>query len=88
MDFYDIETVHAMTNVSMKDIYEVTYDISVHIITFDLGWNAKVKSRPQNINNASYDGKFYEIHIKYVIYGYSAYLIALNLRWNWNGKSR
>ena len=37
------ETVHDMTNVSMKDIYEVIYDISVCIMTFDLRCHSKVK---------------------------------------------
>ena len=31
------ETVHAVTNVAMKDIYKVIYDLSVYILTFDLG---------------------------------------------------
>ena len=40
MDLCDIwtnisETVHAVTNVSMKDIYEVIYDLSVYILTLD-----------------------------------------------------
>ena len=45
MDLCDIwanisETVHSMTNVSMKHIYEVIY-ISVYLI--DFGWRLKVK---------------------------------------------
>ena len=78
MDICDIwinisETVHAMTNGSMKDIYEVTYDLSVYLMTCDIGCHLKVKSRPHDfknlylINNASFD----EIHIYYVIYVYS-----------------
>ena len=48
MDLCDIwtnipETVHAMTNVSMKDIHEVIYDLSVNIMNSDLGWHLKVK---------------------------------------------
>ena len=44
MDLCDIwtnisETVYA----SMKDIYEVIYDISVYIMTFDIGLLLKVK---------------------------------------------
>ena len=40
MDLCDIwmnisETVHDMTNVSMKDIYKVIYDHTVYLITFD-----------------------------------------------------
>ena len=50
MDLCDIltnisETVHAMTNVSMKYIYEVIYDFSLYIMTFDIGWRLKVKWR-------------------------------------------
>ena len=42
MDLCDIwinisETVHVMTNVSMKDICEAIYDISVYIMTLDFG---------------------------------------------------
>ena len=42
MDLCDIwtnisETVHSMTNVSIKDIYEIIYDLSACIITFDIG---------------------------------------------------
>ena len=42
MDLCDIwtnilEMVHAITNVSMKDIYKVICDISVYHITFELG---------------------------------------------------
>ena len=38
----NLETVHAITNVSMKDIYKVIYDLSVYIMTFDLGLPLKV----------------------------------------------
>ena len=31
------ETVHAVTNVCMKYIYKVIYDLSVDLVTFDLG---------------------------------------------------
>ena len=42
MDLCDIQTnisemVHAMINIYMKYIYEVIYDLSVYIMTFDLG---------------------------------------------------
>ena len=36
-----------MTNVSMKHIYKVIYDLSVDLVTFDLGLHLKVKSRSQ-----------------------------------------
>ena len=69
MDLCDIwtsisETVNAMSNVYMKDIYEVIYDLSVYLMTFDLGCHLKVKSRSQNIrslhpiNNSFYDQSF------------------------------
>ena len=41
------ETVHAVTNVCIKYIYEVIYDLSVDLVTFDLGLPLKVKSRSQ-----------------------------------------
>ena len=53
-----------MSNVSMKDIYEVIYDLSVYLMKFDIGCHLKVKSRSHNfksfylINNASYDQGF------------------------------
>ena len=47
-----------MSNVSMKDIYEVIYDISVYLMTFDIGCHLKVKSRLYLINNALYDQGF------------------------------
>ena len=53
-----------MSNVSMKDIYKVIYDISVYLMTFDIGCHLKVKSRSQNfkslylINNEFYDQGF------------------------------
>ena len=39
MDLCDIwtnisETVHSVTNVSMKEIYKVIYDLSVYLMTF------------------------------------------------------
>ena len=57
-----------MSNVSMKDIYEVIYDLSVYLMTFDIGCHLMVKSRSQNfksfylINNAFYDQGF----LKYI----------------------
>ena len=39
--------VHAVTNVCMKNIYKVIYDISVDLVTFDLGFHLKVKSRSE-----------------------------------------
>ena len=40
-----LETVHAVTNVCMKHIYKVIYDLSVDLVTFDIGLPLKVKSR-------------------------------------------
>ena len=53
--------MHAVTNVCIKHIYKVIYDLSVDLVTFDLGLTLKVKSRSQTfqgvclINGASYD---------------------------------
>ena len=41
------ETVHAVTNVCMKYICKVIYDLSVDLVSFDLGLPLKVKSRSQ-----------------------------------------
>ena len=38
------ETVHAVTNVCMKHICKVIYDLSVYLVTFDLGLPLNVKS--------------------------------------------
>ena len=46
------ETVHDVTNVCMKYIYEVIYDLSVDLVTFDLGLPLKVKSRSQIFQGA------------------------------------
>ena len=59
----------AVTNVCMKHIYKVIYDLSVDLVIFDLGLHLKVKSMLQIfkelflINGASYDQSLYEIHI-------------------------
>ena len=42
----------AVINVCMKYIYEVIYDLSVAIVTFDLGLPIKVKSRSQTFQGA------------------------------------
>ena len=61
--------MHAVTNVCIKHIYKVIYDLSVDLVTFDLGLTLKVKSRSQTfqgvcfINGASYDQSLCEIHI-------------------------
>ena len=39
--------VHAVINVCMKHIYKIIYDLSVGLVTFDLGLHLKVKSRSQ-----------------------------------------
>ena len=41
------ETVHSVTNVCMKHIYKVIYDLSVYLVTFDLGLPLTVKSMSQ-----------------------------------------
>ena len=61
--------MHAVTNVCIKHIYNVIYDISVDLVTFDLGLTLKVISSSQTfqgvclINGASYDQSLCEIHI-------------------------
>ena len=61
LDQYLIKKVHAVTNVCIKHIYKVIYDLSVDLVTFDLGLNLMVKSRSHTfqgvclINGASYD---------------------------------
>ena len=39
--------VHDVTNVCVKHIYKVIYDLSVDLVIFDLGLPLKVKSRLQ-----------------------------------------
>ena len=84
------ETVHAVTNVCMKDIYKVIYDLSVYLVIFDNLHRSNQGHRPFKglcpINGASYHQSLYEIHS--VIYGLSAYLRTFHLWWNWKGKSR
>ena len=63
------ETVHAVTNIGMKHIYKVIYDISVYLVSFDLGLPLKVKSRSQTfkrlclINGTFIWSKFVTSHI-------------------------
>ena len=50
MDIYlgqYLRNMHAVTNICMKHIYKVLYDLSVDLVTFDLGFPLKVKSRSQ-----------------------------------------
>ena len=69
--------MHDVTNVCMKHMYKVIYDISVDLMIFDLGLPLKVKSRLQTfeelclINGASYDQSLYEIHIASHIWPFS-----------------
>ena len=69
--------MHAVTNVCIKHIYEVIYDLSVDLVTFDLGLPLKVKSRSQTfqgvclMNGASYDENLCEIHIVSRIWPFS-----------------
>ena len=54
-----------MTNVCMNHIYKVIYDLSVDLVTFDLGIPLNQGHRPVKglclINGASYDQSMYEI---------------------------
>ena len=69
--------MHAVTNVCMKHIHKVIYDLSVDLVIFDLGLPLKVKSRLHTfkelcrINGASYDQSMYEIHIASHIWPFS-----------------
>ena len=69
--------MHAVTNICMKHINKVIYDLSVDLVIFDLGLPSKVKSRLQTfnefclINCASYDQSLYEIHIAIHIWTFS-----------------
>ena len=69
--------MHAVTNICMKHIYKVIYDLSVDFVVFDLGLPVKVKSRLQTfkefcfINCASYDQSLYKIHIASHIWPFS-----------------
>ena len=44
--------MHAVTNVCMKYIYEIIYDLSFDIVTFYLGLPLKVKSRSSTFQGA------------------------------------
>ena len=69
--------MHAVTNDCIRHIYEVIYDLSVDLVTFDIGLTLKVKSRSQTfqgvclINCASYDESLCEIHIVSRIWPFS-----------------
>ena len=69
--------MHDVTNVCIKHIYKVIYDLSVDLVTFDLGLTLKVKSRSQTfqgvclINGASFDQSLCEIHIVSHIWPFS-----------------
>ena len=58
-----------MTNIYMKHIYKIIYDLSVYLVTFDLGLPLRSNQgrRPFKglclINGASYDQNLYDIHI-------------------------
>ena len=75
------ETVHVLTNVCMKHFYKVICNISIYLVTFDLGLPLNVKSRSHTfkglclINGASYDQMFYEIHIVSHMWSFSLPLI-------------
>ena len=64
--------MHAVNNVCMNYRYKVIYDISVDIVTFDLGLSNQGQ-RPFKgfVNGASYDQSLHEIHIVSHIYGLS-----------------
>ena len=69
--------VHTVTNVCMKHIYNVIYDLSVDLVIFDLGLPLKVKSRSQTFQRVLSHkwclirSKFYEIHIAIHIWLFS-----------------
>ena len=71
--------------------YAKSYDLSICIVTFDLGLPLNVKSRSQ-IFQGVVSHKWCIIWSKFVwntvIYGLSVYLITFDLWWNWKGKSR
>ena len=77
--------MHAVTNVCMKHIYKVIYDLSVDLVIFDLGLHLKVKSRLHTfnelclINGASYDQSLYESHIWPFSLPYNMYYIKFDL---------
>ena len=78
------ETVHATTNVSIEGIYEVIHRYMIFqstslSLTSTYKGEIKVTELLYLINNATYDQSPYEIHIWYVIYGYSVYLITFDL---------
>ena len=54
-----------VTNVCMKFIYKVIYDLSVDLVIFDLGSYLKVKSRPQTFQGVVFH-KWYIIWLKFV----------------------
>ena len=47
-----LKNVHAVTNVCIKDIYNVIYDLSIDLVTFDLGLPSNVKSRSHTFQGA------------------------------------
>ena len=67
--------MHAVTNVCMKHIYKVIYDLSVDIVTFDLGLQRSNQGhRPLRgflIDGTSYDPSLYEIHLVSHIWPFS-----------------
>ena len=77
--------MHAVTNVCLKHIYKVIYDLSIYLVTFDLENNllwSNQGHRPFKglflINGASYDQSLYEIHIISHIW-LSVYLTTFDL---------
>ena len=60
--------MHAVTNVCMKHMYKVPYDLSVDFVIFDLGLHLEVKSRSHIFQGGVSHkwciilSKFYEIH--------------------------
>ena len=70
--------MHDVTNVCVKHIYKVIYELSVDLVIFDLGLlPLTVKSRLQTfkelspINGESYDQSLCEIHIASHIWPFS-----------------
>ena len=67
--------VHAVTNVCMKRIYKVIYDLSVDLVIFDLGLPLNQGHRLFKglclITGASYDQSLYDMHIASDIWPFS-----------------
>ena len=57
-----------MITPKMSHIYEVIYDLSVDLVTFDLGLPLKVKSRSHTFQGAIIDCNVFFIYIIFILY--------------------